>query len=336
MFNVTFKIKILMSFTTKKHNKKKEKPKGQKSPHRKALFLEFIDNEMKHIRLKCKPSTCDNYMTARRSLSLFMRGYDIAISDLSGQVVEQYAKWLESRGVCINTISCYMRSLRSMYNRAVKRHRIRHCNPFGNVFTGNVVTRKRALNKNDIRILQQSNLPHGTITEICRDLFLFCFYAMGMPFIDAVSLKKTQINGEMMTYRRAKTGRLVKVRLEPCMKHIIKKYSRNDCEYVFPFLTGQGIMSNSRYSTLLKRYNGGLKQLAKKTKIQVPLTSYVPRHTWASMAYRENVPLHIISQALGHSTPRTTLIYIKELDNGILAKANRKVIKETIGDTSVQ
>ena len=62
------------------------------------------------------------------------------------------------------------------------------------------------------------------------------------------------------------------------------------------------------------------------------LTSYVVRHTWASLAYSSNVELSVISKALGHANTKTTLVYIREIDDKQVADANRMIIN-SVSDT---
>lgn len=330
MLKFTIRLKLTFSL-----NKKKKRGSLTDIKPRQG-FLLFIDRETERLSKQRKPSTCSNYMTARRSLATFLGGEDIAIERVSPTLIEKYSSWLSARGVCSNTISCYMRSLRFMYNTAVKRKRTRQQNPFRNVFTGNEKTRKRALTKDEMRRIEGIKPADGTFTSLARDIFMFSFYAMGMPFTDIAALKKSQISNGVITYRRQKTGQEVKVGIEPCMTRIMKRHCREDSEYVFPLHKGLQGTPHRAYEKLLNRYNRALNAVAEQAGIHGKLTSYVARHTWASMAYHSNVPLNVISQAMGHATPRTTLIYIKELDNRIVMKANRKILNKINGETSVQ
>jgi len=302
------------------------KKERKQRKHAVPLFIEFMEGELKRARARCRQSTCDNYATARRSFSLFMQGRDIAVADMSQELMKRYSRWLEGRNVCLNTVSCYMRSLRAMYNIAVRRYRLRQRSPFAGVFTGNAVTAKRALGEDGLRRMKDAGVPENTFADLSRDVFMFCFYAMGMPFTDAVALKKTQVCDGVITYRRRKTGKAISVRVEPCMRRIIDKYGGTDSEYVFPLHDGIAAAGKSGYYALLRRYNRELLRLAREAGVASRVTSYVPRHTWASMAHRQNVPLSLISQALGHSVARTTLIYIKGHGVPALARANKKII----------
>ena len=191
-------------------------------------------------------STADNYRTAVRSFVRFNGGGDVPLSALNAETLRRYERWLRDRGVCPNTSSCYMRSLRALYNKAAAKRLIRDRTPFKGVFTGNEKTVKRSIGTKEIRGLIQpfSSPPHGAgagsetskALSLALDLFLFSFYAMGMPFADLARLRKTQIKDGVLTYSRRKTGRQVRVKLEPCMLDILAKYRTEGTDYLVPLL----------------------------------------------------------------------------------------------------
>jgi integrase/recombinase XerD len=276
-------------------------------------------------------STSKNYKTAVRSFLQFLNRDDIPIGDITEAMVDGYQHWLTSHNISFNTVSCYIRSIRSLYMKVMKENTGVLKNPFHNAFTGLHNTEKRAITISDVRKLHELELPKDSPLALSRDVFLFCIYAMGMPFVDVANLKKSQISGHILTYMRKKTGQMVQVRLEPCMKSIISHYSSSNSEYVFPLISSaeeSGI--NRQYLSCLRSYNMKLKELATLAHIDCRLTSYVSRHTWASMAYDMNVDLPIISKAMGHTNTGTTLIYIRGINDKKLQMANRKIIKEIL------
>ena len=75
------------------------------------------------------------------------------------------------------------------------------------------------------------------------------------------------------------------------------------------------------------RYNADLKIIGNYLRHPVTLTSYVARHTWATEALRQNTPIAVISQALGHTSEQSTRFYLDSLDQSIMKRANRKITK---------
>ncbi|MBR6433426.1 MAG: tyrosine-type recombinase/integrase, partial [Bacteroides sp.] len=142
-------------------------------------------------------------------------------------------------------------------------------------------------------------------------------------------LRKPQVKDGVLTYRRRKTGRQVRVALEPCMLAILEKYRTEGTDYLFPILykVKDGRQVSVSYSCALNRYNRSLKLLARQAGISANLTSYVARHSWASIAYEQGIGLPVISKALGHTNTETTLVYIEGIKDERLAKANRELLE---------
>ena len=73
--------------------------------------------------------------------------------------------------------------------------------------------------------------------------------------------------------------------------------------------------------------NRKLKTIGNMVGIQLPLTMYVARHSWASAAKTKNVPISVISEGMGHDSELTTQIYLASLDTAVVDKANRMILK---------
>ncbi len=160
-----------------------------------------------------------------------------------------------------------MRVLRSVYNKAVRRHIVEQANPFQNVYTGIDKTKKRAVDESVISRLCKFDLTNDSHLELARDIFIFSYCAHGMAFVDMAFLKKKNVEDNIISYSRHKTGQLLSVKIEPNMKKIINKYGNlvKESPYVFPFLTS--IDANEAYNQYRKAinlYNRQLKELSQK------------------------------------------------------------------------
>lgn len=221
-----------------------------------------------------------------------------------------------------------MRSLRALYHRAAAEAGIETGKPFGKVYTGHAETVKRSVSTDDIRSIRRADLRSKPSLELTRDIFLFCYYAMGMPFVDVAFLRKDNIKDGFIVYYRHKTGQQIRIKLESCMYHIMKKYEQADRPYLFPIISSEEQrLAHHQYVVALGRYNRCLKRIARIANVESNLTSYVVRHSWASNAYEQNVDLPVISKALGHTDTQTTLIYIRGINDQRLEHANRKLLK---------
>lgn len=293
----------------------------------KVSFLLSAEQQAKHCEEANRFSTAKNYRTAIRSLGRFLQGQQLMVKDISPELMADYAQWLRQQGISMNTVSCYLRSLRAIYNKVVKHYGLEDRKPFKDLFTGHTKTVKRSATNDDIKRLQAMILPRHSTLQLSRDIFLFSLYAQGMPFVDVAFLRKEQIRDGMIVYARHKTGQQIVVKVEGCIQEIINRYSTADTDFVFPIITAHHpAQAYKQYQSSLRNYNRNLHKLEKLAGLKRGLTSYVVRHTWASVAYDTNVDLAVIASALGHTNTNTTRIYIRDINNRRLAEANHKVL----------
>lgn len=293
----------------------------------KVSFLLSAEQQAKHCEEANRFSTAKNYRTAIRSLSRFLQGQQLTVKDISPELMADYAQWLRQQGISMNTASCYLRSLRAIYNKVVKQYDLEDRKPFKDLFTGHTKTVKRSATNDDIKRLQAMILPKHSALQLSRDIFLFSLYAQGMPFVDVAFLRKEQIRDGLIVYERHKTGQQIVVKIEGCIQEIINRYSSADSDFVFPIITAhRPAQAYKQYQSSLRNYNRNLHKLEKLAGLKRGLTSYVVRHTWASVAYDTNVDLAVIASALGHTNTNTTRIYIRDINNRRLAEANHKVL----------
>ena len=296
-------------------------------------LADYTELQITHARRQGCFSRARNYRTALQSFLRFREGKDLPLSKLTSQLTADYERWLKNQGIRMGTLSCYLRSLRAIYNKAVEEKHVTDQAPFSKRYTGNPRTDKRSITADDIRRLHQLRLPNGSYLQLARDLFLFCILACGMPFVDVAFLRKSQISDDgYLTYHRRKTHRPIRLHLLPEALEIIRRYQSSDTDYVFPILTHTDPDKAYRqYKDKLCYYNKVLKRLGQKAGIRHKLTSYVSRHSWATLAYSQDTELSVISKGLGHTSPRTTMTYIKAIDDDRLDDANRKIAEEIMG-----
>ena len=219
-----------------------------------------------------------------------------------------------------------MRILKAVYNRAVEDGLTEQRHPFKSVYTGVEKTMKRALSLNDIRRIKGLDLSLKPNLDYARDMFLFCFYTRGMSFIDMAYLRKKDLQNGTLSYRRRKTRQQLFIRWEKCMQEILDKYPVNETEYLLPIITKRDEDYRKQYANELHRVNHLLKKIGKQLDLPIPLTMYVGRHSWASIAKSRNVPISVISEGMGHDSENTTQIYLASLDTTVVDKANKRIL----------
>ena len=147
-----------------------------------------------------------------------------------------------------------------------------------------------------------------------------------MSFIDMAQLTPSNLHGSTLIYRRQKTSQQLHIKWEPAMQEIVAKYKTDDSPYLLPIAKGEGAIFWRQYKNDYSRITKQLKKIGEMIGLSVPLTTYVARHSWASIAKSKNVPVSTISEALGHDSEKTTQIYLSSLDTSVVDNANNLII----------
>lgn len=289
-------------------------------------FNDYICQQIARLKRLGKIRTSETYMAALRSFSGFMNDKAVLFDQLNADLIAEYEAYLKGRGNSPNTVSFYMRILKAVYNRAVEDGLTEQQYPFKSVYTGVEKTMKRALSLNDIRRIKGVDLSLKPSLDYACDMFLFCFYTRGMSFIDMAYLRKKDLQNGTLSYRRRKTGQQLFIKWEKCMQDILDKYPINETEYLLPIITKQDEDYRKQYANKLHHVNYLLKKIGKLLDLPIPLTMYVGRHSWASIAKSRNVPVSVISEGMGHDSENTTQIYLASLDTTVVDKANKKIL----------
>lgn len=285
----------------------------------------FMENTISRLKFLGKERTSETYMSAFVSFMRFRNGNDLLFEEMTSELMMEYEAWLRSNGVRMNTVSFYNRILRAVYNRAVEQEITSQRYPFKHVYTGIDKTIKRAIPLKDIKRIKTLDLSLKPSLNFARDLFLFSFYTRGMSFVDMAYLKKSDLQNGILTYVRRKTKQTLFIKWEECMQAILDKHPTGDSEYMLPIIQEQ---KNDRrqYRNMQRLVNNNLKKIAKLIGLHTNLTMYVSRHSWASAAKDQNIPLSVISEGMGHDSENTTLIYLSSLDTSKVDKANELLL----------
>ena len=292
-----------------------------------ATVMSFMDARIGQLISSGRLGTARNYIRARNSLARYLGGNDIPFISLTADFVAGYALYLKKRGVVRNSVSFYMRILRAVYNSAVRHLLVEQAYPFSDVYTGVDRTRKRAVGETVVSRLFRLDLSRSASLTLARDMFLFSYCTRGMAFVDMAYLRKDDIRGGSIHYIRRKTGQPLCVRMEPCIRQIVDRYADRSEVYVFPILKSEDPEKTyARYQVALNYYNRQLKQLGRMLHLDSGLTSYVARHSWATAARNHNIPVSVISAAMGHQSEKTTQIYLAMLEDSVIDSANQEII----------
>ena len=312
--------------------------------HPRKGFLVYLKSESERQRRNGHISVANNYRSAANSFSRFLQTRnteDIPLCQLTSSVVADYEAWLQVDGLCKNTTSFYIRALQSVYNKAVRKKLTKDHKPFVSVYRGVAKTVKRAIDPIEVYQLKTLDIRTALVRsgysgkrltnlqrhlEFARDIFIFCFCARGLTFVDLAHMRKSNVTGGLLVYVRRKTKQRIEVQMEPQMLEVLDRHP-SKTEYLLPILTKTGdreaVFQQYRYA--LGRYNACLDILGGMLG-ELKLTSYVSRHSWASAAHQQHVPLSVISQSMGHDSEKTTEIYLKSLECNVINKTNHELL----------
>ena len=295
-----------------------------------GYFFRYMLERIEAMESDGRLRTAETYRSTYDSFYQYREHQDFPMRMMSGEMLEGYQRYLRGRGCAMNTVSFYMRILRAIYNRAVEDGYVEQEYPFKYVYTGIAVTAKRAIGVEVLKGLKGMDLSGRRCEwdEFVRDMFFFSFYTRGMSFVDMAYLRREDLRDGVLKYQRRKTGQMMQMQWEPCMEEIVGRYREVGSSYMLPILRdGESEEGNRRrYKRVLAMVNRRLRVMSEEMGLERPLTMYVARHTWASIANSSNVPIGVISEGMGHRSLLTTQIYLSQIDHTVLDRANRLLI----------
>ncbi|WP_195533986.1 tyrosine-type recombinase/integrase [Bacteroides finegoldii] len=296
--------------------------------------LTFMKEVADGLQMGGNFGTAHVYRSSLNAIIAYCGGEDFTFNEITPEWLKGFEIHLRKRKCSWNTVSTYMRILRAVYNRAVDNNEAKYIpRLFRYVYTGTRAEHQRALETGDVeKIFAGLILLSGVnpAMQRARHFFILMFLMRGMPFVDLAYLRKSDLHGNVITYRRRKTGRPLSVTLTNEAMRIVRMYMNQDVHspYLFSFLRSpEGTMEAYReYQLALRSFNRQLLILGEFLGIPNRLSSYTARHTWATTAYYCEVHPGIISQAMGHSSITVTETYLKPFQNKKIDEANKLII----------
>ncbi len=259
---------------------------------------------------------------------------EVCFESIDYSWLQKFESFLKKRDNAINTISIDLRNIRAVFNDASKKRLVsKDLYPFDNYKIKNEETEFRSISVEKLRMLFTYT---GTASENwSRDVAKIIFYLIGINASDLFDLSYPA-DGRV-NYRRDKTGRLYSIILEPEALALVEQFKGKD-----HFLCFQEQFKNK--SDFLKKLNGetiittngpkyikrGLNSIGDAIGVQ-NLTSYVMRHTWATIAGKLDIAKETIAKSLGHGKKTVTDVYVN-FDRDKIDEANRRVIDYLIGE----
>jgi len=263
------------------------------------------------------------------------KNYDIPFGDVTVKFCNDFETHLRKQGLKETSMSVYFRTLRVAFNEAIKE---KVTNPKYYPFKDYKIskfdlrTRKRAITKLDKNSIEALTIDETSRIFRSRQFFIFSYYVRGINFVDIANLRWSNIEGERLYYIRSKTGQIFNIKLLPQALAIIDywkpvTYKGSSDDYIFPILNRQrhteAIQINNRLHKILGQTNQDLKKIGEMIGLDIPLTMYVARHTYATTLKREGISTSKISEAMGHQTEAITRTYLKAFEDDVLDESDK-------------
>ena len=291
-----------------------------KSLHEKATFKSYSEKLISKMMEINKTGNALVYQTALNSFTSFCED-NIEFHKIDYNLLDQYNHFLTKNGLKLNTISNYFRTIRAIYNKALKEKIVdRSLYPFHDISIKSEKTAKRAISKDDIIKLKQLNLAANSAAERSLNYFMLSFLLRGISFTDLAYLKHSNINDVRIEYKRRKTHKNYSVKLFPVAETIINQMHVPGSDYLLPIIPNNVPEDSLRAKRLIQQWikttNKYLKRLSAECGLLNSIQTYTSRHSFATIAKRMGYSNELIAEALGHEYGnKITNIYLGEDDD---------------------
>ena len=303
---------------------------------------DYLNDYIIRLQAEKRVGNAKTFQELRTSLTKFCHSLDFYFIDIDTEWLKRYEQWLRvEKRYSDNSIGIRFRSLRVLYNNAITDGLIKKTDyPFDTfkVSKFKEATAKRALTKEDIRRIMDCEVRTLTkypkpFLQLAKDLFLFSYLSCGINLTDILHIRHADIVDGRLVINRQKTGKLLSFQLQPAALGIIDKYSQSNAhpqDYIFPVLRRSvHVTAQQQYGRVQrtnKRINRYLKLIGEHLHLPITLTTYVARHSFATVLKRSGVSTSIISESLGHSSEKITQIYLDSFENSQIDAAMQHLL----------
>ncbi|MBB3841069.1 integrase [Runella defluvii] len=298
-----------------------------------SYFQEVIERKERADKI----GYADAFKATLLKLKNYRRGKDLEFTDINFSFLKKYEEWLDAQGLQPNSIFLYLRTFNTLLNYARKDKLVKDdYHPFKEFSFAKyrrTKTRKRAISKDEMMSIAQFSPDTQSRLFHSRNYFLFSYYCGGINFVDMANLRWKNIERGRLLYTRQKTGEDFNILLLPPALTILEWYKNTnylgDDSYIFPILSDfhkTAKQINDRVHKVNGQTNADLKEIGRLLEIAVPLTTYVARHSFATIQKKNGTPTAVISELLGHDSEKTTRIYLDSFGNDVLDEAMKALM----------
>lgn len=306
------------------------------------IFI-YFDNYISQLKLEERIGSAVSYEYAKKKLEEYTKKQKLTFETISVPFLNKFEKWMITEGLSPTTVGYYCRCYKSLYNQAIRDGNAFLENyPFGDIKKGlyappsprNI---KKAIPIDAIQKLFEYQPEEKSPEHYHKDLWVFSYLGNGINVKDICLLQNKHIVGDSIVFNRAKTtntnrkGKPIQISLIDQNKAIIDRWgtiSDDKEEYIFPILKKGMIASeqHKRVKQLTKQINKYMKRIASNLKLDLNVTTYVARHSFATVLKRSGVGIEYISESLGHSDLKVTENYLDSFEDETRVANTKKLL----------
>ncbi len=302
-------------------------------PQSKLDFIEYGWLKVDELKAQGKYGNSCFYGAGINTLKKYSGKTYLAFKEINYTFLKQLEGKMLAKGVKVNTVALTFRTIRAIYNKAMKEKQVgKEHYPFEEFKIKSEATAKRAIEKQSIQQLISLDLTKDSPHFKARDYFLLSFNLRGISFADMVTIKPSDITNGRLIYQRKKTHKLYNIKLTEKALQILDYYGEEGRTYILPDIPKAAVNNQAeerkyiQYAT--KTTNKWLKKIGVDMKLQQKLTTYVARHSFATCAKKMGYSKDLISEALGHSFGnKITEIYLDSYDMEVIDAMTEQVCK---------
>lgn len=275
------------------------------------------------------------YSCALNKLKSYVEKDNLPFEAITYKFLENFNSSMLADGIKVNSISLYFRTIRALFNKAIKDGTLEaKFYPFTGFKIRTEKTISRALTRPEVAKIASMKLTANTPIWHQRNLFLLSFCFIGINLADLLTLIRENFVDGRIIFRRKKTHKVYSIRVQEKAKEILNNYFTslpdNSKDFLLPFVVQKNnpIQLKKDIQQAIKNCNDYLAKISTQCKIDKSVTSYYARYSWANIARALGYSKDLIAEALGHEYGnKVTGIYLDNYDNDTLDNMNEKVIK---------
>jgi site-specific recombinase XerD len=281
----------------------------------------YYDQQVFLYKRNQQISTANNYKLSAKSLKAFCRKNVLRFTEITPQWLKDYESFMLAEGKSSTTIGIYLRPLRAIFNTAIEEKTITsNVYPFGRrkyTIPAPKAT-KKALTKDQLKALFEAT-PQTPEQEKAKAFWFFSYSCNGLNFADIARLKYKNLSAETLSFQRQKTKNTnrtqapINVFITDFAKQVIEQYGskpESPESFIFEILKPKSTpeQQHRQIQNFVRFVNQHFKKFA--DNLNIPnVSTYTARHTFATNSIRQGATMEFVSEALGHSSLKTTKGY---------------------------